>query len=48
MPAAARKPDIIVARDPGSNSVQRDKAETIVNSYVKKIKNRPHRARGRF
>ncbi len=41
MPAAARKVDIIVARNSGNSSVLIDKAETMVNSYVKKIKNRP-------
>ena len=43
-PAAAKNPANIVAREPGSNSVHRERKVTIVNSTVKKMKNRPVRA----
>ena len=46
-PAAAKKPDIIVARDAGSNSVDRDNDETMVNSKIKKRANRLANARGK-
>jgi len=46
-PAAAKNPDIIVARDAGNNSVDRDNDETTVNSKIKKRTNRLIKARGR-
>jgi hypothetical protein len=46
-PAAAKKPDIIVARDVGNNSVDRDNDETMVNSKIKKRTNRLLKARGK-
>ena len=45
-PAAAKKPDIIVARDAGNNSVDRDNDETMVNSKIKKRANRLMKASG--
>jgi len=46
-PAAAKKPDIIVARDVGNNSVDKDNDETMVNSKIKKRTNRLIKARGK-
>jgi len=46
-PAAAKKPDIIVALDVGNNSVDSDNDETAVNSKIKKRTNRPINARGK-
>jgi len=46
-PAAAKKPDIIVARDVGNNSVDRDNDETMVNSKIKKRMNKLIKARGK-
>ena len=46
-PAAAKKPDIIVARDVGNNSVDRDNDETMVNSKIKNRTKRLVKARGK-
>ena len=47
IPAAAKNPDIIVARDPGSSSVERDNDETMVNSKIRKRAKRLKKAKGK-
>ena len=46
MPAAAKKPDIIVARTAGTSSVLKHRAVTAVNSKVRKTMNRAIKAIG--